>query len=58
MILEKNYTVQEVADICRVTPETVRLWLRRGFLEGTRGNHRSWLIPESKLQKYLEEHYG
>lgn len=33
---EKLYTVQEVADALRVTPRTVRRWIRTGAVRVTR----------------------
>lgn len=56
---EKNYTVDEVAAICRVTKWTVREWLKDpshplvGIKPGT-----IWLIPEPNLKQYLEAKHG
>lgn len=56
---EKNYTVSEVADICRVTEFTVREWLKdpNHPLEGHKPGGR-WLVKESALTKYLESTNG
>ena len=58
---EKNYTAEEVAEICRVSPWTVREWLKddKHPLVGFKPHVRSrWLIPESNLKKYLETTNG
>lgn len=49
---EKMYTVQEAAQIFKVTDHTIYLWCRSGKLE-TRKPGRKWLIPESAIQKLL-----
>lgn len=56
---EKNYTVEEVAEICRVSPWTVREWLKdeKHPLVGIKPAMR-WLIPESNLKAYLETTNG
>jgi excisionase family DNA binding protein len=45
-------TVDEVANKMRVTPKTVRAWLKAGKLQGSRFGH-SWLIMEETVQKAL-----
>lgn len=56
---EKNFTVDEVAEICRVTPWTVREWLKDKShpLNGIKPAAR-WLVPESNLKNYLETLHG
>lgn len=49
----KFFTVQETADLLRVTPQTVRNYIREGKLKGTRIG-RPILIPEVYIIKYLE----
>lgn len=51
------YTTDEVADICRVTKETVREWIKDGKLHGIKRG-RSYLITEEDLKSYLEEAHG
>lgn len=53
----KFYTTEEVAEICRVTKETVRDWCRTGKLKGTKRG-RSYLIAEDDLKEYLEAQHG
>lgn len=45
-------TTDEVAHITRVTPATVRNWLRRGLLIGVKLG-KFWLIEMDELQKFL-----
>jgi excisionase family DNA binding protein len=63
-MIERNYTVSEVAKILGVTPYTVRTYLREGKLEGFkntdsgRSNNDRWRVKESILKKYLESKHG
>jgi excisionase family DNA binding protein len=52
---ERMLKVNEVADMVRVDPETVRRWLRAGELRGVRvGPGRgSYRIPESEVERML-----
>ncbi len=56
MAEEKIYTVQEVEERVRTTPETVRRWLRSGRLRGIRlgGTKLGYRIAESDLQRFLD----
>lgn len=56
---EKNYTVEEVAEMFRVTSWTVREWLKdpQHPLKGHKPASR-WLVKESELKKYLESKHG
>lgn len=49
----KIYTVNEVAEILKVDPATIRILLRTQKLKGLKiGN--SWRIEENELEAYLE----
>jgi excisionase family DNA binding protein len=48
-------TVQEVSDELRVTPNTVRIWLRAGDLPGSYLSDRAgWRILREDLDAYVE----
>ena len=47
-------TPEEVAERFRVSPKTVRDWLRSGELVGVKVG-RSWRIKASDVDRYLEE---
>jgi excisionase family DNA binding protein len=49
-------TVPEVAERLRVTPETVRRWLRSGRIQGVAlGSDRAgWRIQESEVTRIIE----
>ena len=49
---EKLYTVQEAAQIFRVSEHTVYIWCREGKIE-SRKPGKKWLIPESAIQSFL-----
>lgn len=51
---EKMLTPQEVAQRLRVTPQTVRNWIREGKIKAVRVG-RPWRIPESELRAILEQ---
>lgn len=46
------YTIQEIAEALRVTPQTVRSYVKQGRLEAQRVG-RPLLIPESSLRSFL-----
>ena len=48
----KFYTVREVAKALRVTPQTVRAYIKRGKLKGKRIG-RPILITENNLKEFL-----
>ena len=50
----KFYTIQETAEALRVTPQTVRAYIKRGKLKGQRIG-RPILITESNLKEFLKE---
>lgn len=52
--MEKIYTLQEVAEILRVSTRTVTRRVSSGELEGYREGIM-WRVPESSLRAYLEK---
>jgi excisionase family DNA binding protein len=56
---QPSYTVEEVADLLRVVPETVRKHLRNGTIRGTKipGNrgHARWRISPQELRRLQGE---
>lgn len=51
------YTTNEVAQICRVTKETVREWIKDNKIKAVKRG-RSYLIAEEDLKEYLRETHG
>lgn len=51
--MSKLYEVQEVADLLKVNPITVRGWLRAGTIKGRKVGGK-WFIAESELD-YLKQ---
>lgn len=51
------YTVKEVAYVCRLTPYTIRQYLRDGIITGTKIG-KSWRVSADDLTKYLEGKHG
>jgi excisionase family DNA binding protein len=52
---EELLTVEEVAARLKLTPYTIREWLKAGRLHGVRiGSRRAgWRIPASELDRYM-----
>lgn len=49
-------TVNEVAERLKVTPLTVRRWLKAGDLVGIQlGDRAGWRITEADLEQFLSE---
>lgn len=49
----KFYTIQETASALRVTPQTVRAWIKRGRIKSQRIG-RPILITENNLKEFLQ----
>lgn len=48
----KLLLIEEVADICRTSPSTVRFWIKTGRLRSLRPGRRR-LIAATELQRFL-----
>ena len=46
---------REVAEILGIHQKTVHLWLRMGKLEGVKISYRSWRIPKTALNAFIEK---
>ena len=51
------YTVEEVADLLKIKPETVRLMLRDNELNGFKAG-KAWRVTEDDLKKYIQKQGG
>ena len=51
------YTVEEVADLLKIKPETVRIMLRDNELNGFKAG-KAWRVTEDDLKKYIQEQGG
>lgn len=53
---ERLYTVEEVANVFSVHPETVRNWIRSGQLKALKlGGAAGYRIPQSALDQFMRE---
>ena len=54
-MLDQLLTVLEVATQLRITPKTVRRWLRAGKLRGVRlgGKKVGWRIPQGEVDRLV-----
>ena len=53
----KIYTVEEVADLLKIKPETVRVMLRDNELNGFKAGN-AWRVTEDDLKKYIQSQGG
>lgn len=53
----KIYTVEEVADLLTLKPETVRAMLRDSEINGFKAG-KAWRVTEDDLKKYIQEQGG
>ncbi len=54
--ITKSYTVQEVAALLKVTPTTVRAYIKNDILVAQKSGRR-YLITEETLQAFLAGNY-
>ncbi len=53
--MQKVLTLDEVAEILKVHPETVRDWLRSGKIQGFKpGGGKEWRVLEEDLEAYVK----
>ena len=53
---ERWWTAKEAAAFFRVHPETIKVWLRRGRLRGTRlSNRAGWRVDPQSAYRLLAE---
>lgn len=52
----KDYNVQQVSDLLKANPETVRRWIRSGKLKAVQDSRKSGnIISEEALKKFMRE---
>lgn len=55
-MVEKNYSIKEVAEVLGIKVRTVRDWLRRGIIKAKKyKNSPMWFISESEIEKIQKE---
>jgi excisionase family DNA binding protein len=56
---DDTITVNEAAEMLRVSPQSVRRWLKDGHLQGTKvGKGKLWRLSRSEVEKYLNSKEG
>ncbi len=50
----KLLTPEEVAELLNVSPVTVKAWLRRGKLHGTKLGGNMWRISNEALEEFIK----
>ena len=53
----KVYTVEDVADLLKLKPETIRVMLRDKELNGFKAG-KAWRVTEEDLKKYIQKQGG
>jgi excisionase family DNA binding protein len=52
---EKLLTPDDAAALLQVSPGTVRKWLRKGLIKGTKvGDGKLWRISESTINEFVK----
>jgi excisionase family DNA binding protein len=51
-------TLAEIAAELRLSPATIRSWIAKGLLDGTRAGRRKWLVRRSDLDRMLAREEG
>ena len=51
------YTVEEVADLLKIKPTTVRAMLRDNEINGFKAG-KAWRVTEDDLKKYIQKQGG
>jgi len=52
-MIERMYTIKETAEVLRKSPKTVRRYVQSGLLPALRSGPKSFVIPESELNKFM-----
>lgn len=56
---EQALTPEEAATILKVSPQTIRRWLRDGRIKGTKiGDGKLWRISQATINQCLESGNG
>lgn len=54
--MDEWLTTQEVADLLKVNPETVKRWLRSGEMRGSLLSDRAgWRIARDEVQRFMRD---
>ncbi len=53
---DETITVNEAAEMLRVSPQSVRRWLKDGHLKGAKvGKGKLWRLNRREVESYLKE---
>lgn len=52
--MEKFYTLDELESALKIKKRTLKLYIHQGRLNGVYGPNRRILIPESEIERFLE----
>lgn len=55
MVDDELLTLPQIAQMLRVNPSTVRLWVREQRLAAHKAGGRKWLVRRGDLERMLEE---
>lgn len=54
--MKQVYTIKEVAEILRFTPQAISEWIREGRIKAVRPGLRAWRIPVAEVERLLTEY--
>ena len=55
--MKELLTVNEIATILKLEPQSVRMNLRVGAIKAFRLNNGGWRVKEEDLEKFIEDNY-
>ncbi len=56
-MIKDVFTIPEIADICRLSRQTVHNWIKKGYLKGFRpAKNAVWKVTRKELVSHMKEH--
>ena len=53
--MKELYTINELADFLRVSPRTIRRYLKDGKINGFKVNGKEWRFSDEEVSRYIQE---
>lgn len=48
---DRDFTVEEVADVMRVSAQTVRLWIKKGWVNAHKTPSGRWRVSQAEVDR-------
>ncbi len=53
--MKELYTIDELADFLRVSPRTIRRYLKDGKIKGFKVNGKAWRFSDDEVARFIKE---